>query len=308
MTLNSTRHLEIVRALAQHRHFGRAAAVLGVSQPSLTRSLKHLEDRLGVQLFERHDGVTPTFFGRMVLQRGEPLLDGFSELVREITLAKGLEIGELTVALGPFPAEVSGQKAVGRLTTRYPGLRIVLTTTDWVRVGGDVAEGRADLGFADISEAAAHPDLATEAIRGSLLRFFCRAGHPLARRASVGLDDLLEFPWVGPTAPARIRQFLPDIEKPFGFFSKTKDRFQPRIVVDTTSAAKDIVIGSDALAVAPNVMIEREIVAGLCVALPVELSWMRLNYGFVWKRGRTHSPATSAFMQLVRQIESEIPE
>ena len=204
MNLHSTRHLEMVRALAKHRHFGRAATALGVSQPSLTRSLKTLEDLLGVQLFERHDGVTPSLFGRILLERGDPLLAGFSELIREITLAKGLEIGELTIAMGPFPAEISGQKAVGRLSKRYPGLNIQLSTTDWMRVVSDVSEGRADLGLADISEAGSHPDLETELVRATSLSFFCRAGHPLAGRTSLGLDDLTAFPWAGPTAPARM--------------------------------------------------------------------------------------------------------
>ena len=77
-------------------------------------------------------------------------------------------------------------------------------------------------------------------------------------------------------------------------------------MVDTVSAAKDIVIASDTLAVAAPKMIEREIKDGLCVLLPIALPWMRLNYGFVWKRGRTHSPATSAFIEIVRTIEGEI--
>ena len=50
--MHSVRQFELVKALATYRHFGRAAAALGVSQPALTRSLKHLEDILGVPLFD----------------------------------------------------------------------------------------------------------------------------------------------------------------------------------------------------------------------------------------------------------------
>ena len=45
-TMHSVRQIEIVRALAKHRHFGLAAKALGVSQPALTRSLKQLESEL----------------------------------------------------------------------------------------------------------------------------------------------------------------------------------------------------------------------------------------------------------------------
>jgi DNA-binding transcriptional LysR family regulator len=307
MNLPSFRHLEIVRALAEHRHFGRAAKALGVSQPSLTRSLKLLEDDLGVRLFERHDGVTPTLFGRLVLERGGTLLSGYSELLREITLMKGLDIGELTLAAGPFPAEISAQKAVGRLTARHPGLLLQLTTTDWTRVVDDILQGRADLGLADISEAAQHPDLETQLVRESRLHFYCRNGHPLSRQSTLRVEDLMQYPWVGPTAPGRLRQAMPQVEMPFGFFSDVNNRFRPRVVDDTVSAARDVVLASDGLSVSLPALIKEELKRRLCVLLPIDLPWMRLNYGLVWKRGRTHSPTAQALMQIIANVEKNTP-
>lgn len=307
MPLQSFRHLEIIRTLAEHRHFGRAAKALGVSQPSLTRSLKQLEETLGVRLFERHDGVTPTLFGRLVLERGETLLTGHSELLREIILRKGLDTGELTIAAGPFPAEISVQKAVGRLADRHPGLLLQLTTTDWTRVVEDILHGRVDLGVADVSEAAEHPDLETQIVRTSSLSFYCRREHPLAKSADVGLEQLMDYPWVGPTAPGRIRASMQPNEKPFGFFSDARQRFRPRIVVDTIAAARDVVVASDALAVTLPALISDGLEKGVFVLLPASLPWLRLNYGFVWKRGRTHSPAAEKLMEIIRDIEAETP-
>ncbi len=307
MALQSFRHLEMIRALAEHRHFGRAAKALGVSQPSLTRSLKQLEETLGVRLFERHDGVTPTLFGEIVIERGDALLTGHSELLREIILRKGLDTGELTIAAGPFPAEISVQKAVGRLADLHPGLLLKLTTTDWTRVVEDILEGRVDLGVADVSEAAERPELETQNVRTSPLSFYCRSGHPLAGSAEIGLEELMDYPWVGPTAPARIRVSMQPNEKPFGFFSDVHDRFRPRIVVDTIAAAREVVVASDALAVTLPALISDELKKGLFVLLPSDLPWMRLNYGFVWKRGRTHSPAAEKLMEIIRAIESETP-
>jgi DNA-binding transcriptional LysR family regulator len=90
--------------------------------------------------------------------------------------------------------------------------------------------------------------------------------------------------------------------------SEVNNRFRPRIVVDTVSAARDIVIASDGLAVALPGLIEREFKDGICALLPIELPLMRLNYGFVWKRVRTHSPAGNAFIEFVWNIEKSIAD
>src|SRR5277367_340721 len=119
--MHSVRQFELVRALATYRHFGRAAVALGVSQLALTRCLKHLEERLGVPLFDRQ-GVTPTGFGELVLSHGEAVIKGFADLVRAINLARGLEIGEFSVSAGPYPVEISGQRAIGLLSGQHPRL------------------------------------------------------------------------------------------------------------------------------------------------------------------------------------------
>ena len=71
----SARQLELVRALAEHGISVARRPALGVSQPALTRSLKHLEDLIGASLFDRA-GVTPTIFGEIMLKHGRPVLAG----------------------------------------------------------------------------------------------------------------------------------------------------------------------------------------------------------------------------------------
>ncbi len=304
--MHSVRQFELVKALATYRHFGRAAAALGVSQPALTRSLKHLEDVLGVPLFDRQ-GVTPTVFGELMLNHGEPVIKGFADLLREIDLAKGLEIGELSVSAGPYPADISGQRAIGMLSAQHPRLAVELKLFNWTKIVNQVLNERIDLGFADISEATQNPELQIEAVRSSPVSFFCAAGHPLAGLPSVTLEDLSEFPWVGPPLPGRMRQFLPKGDLPCGVFNAAKERFLPRIMVGTLSATKHIVLAGQGLGAALPFQLKREIDDGDCVLLPIELPWLSLNYGFISKRGRTHSPAAKAFMDNVRQIEKGLP-
>jgi DNA-binding transcriptional LysR family regulator len=178
------RQLEIVRALAQHRHFGRAAQALGMSQPNLTRGLKQLEALLGVPIFDRQ-GVTPTSFGEIILRHGDKALASFHELTRELSLAKGLEIGELRIIAGPYPANISGERAVGILLQKHPNIFAEIRSANWERAIGDVLEGTADLGFAEVTGALKNDELQVQPVRKSPVFFFCAAGHPLAGRKGV---------------------------------------------------------------------------------------------------------------------------
>ena len=305
--VHSIRQVEIVKALATHRHFGLAAKALGVSQPALTRSLKQLEADLGVTLFNRQ-GVAPTPFGEIVLRHGERAEAEFLELTREVTLAKGLEIGELRIALGPYPADISGERAVGVLLRKHPNISVEMRSANWERAVADVLDGAVDLGFAEAAKAAQNPDLHIEPIRNSQLFFFCAAGHALAGKDRLVFEDLLEYPWVGPTLPGRMSADLPATDKPFAVFDRVHGRVNPRALVGSFSAVKQIVLAGRALGAAISSQIARELSEGLCVRLPIATPWLTLNYGFITKRGRTQSPAAKTFMDIAREIESGIPQ
>ena len=104
-----------------------------------------------------------------------------------------------------------------------------------------------------------------------------------------------------------MRPFLPKSDLLFGVFDEVKKRFLPRILIGNFTAAKHIVLAGQGIGAAAPFQLKREIDDGDCVLLPIELPWLSLNYGFISKRGRTHSPAAKAFMDSVTRIEKELP-
>lgn len=105
----SLRDLEYVVAVADHRHFGKAAERCAVSQPSLSAQIRKLEDLLGVTLFERTSRrVLPTRQGEAVVRQARIVLEA----------AAGL----LAIARGGVEGALTGRLAVGAIQTLGPYL------------------------------------------------------------------------------------------------------------------------------------------------------------------------------------------
>ena len=127
------------QALGQHGNFARAAGALNLTQPTLTRSIAALESLLGVPLFDRTPkGVTPTAFGRVLLERGDTVLRREADLRREIGLLAGLEQGSLAIGAGPYMGETSVARAIARVVSMHPNLRIRCESADPAEVLRDV--------------------------------------------------------------------------------------------------------------------------------------------------------------------------
>lgn len=121
------RQLEYLVALADTRHFGRAAASVHVSQPTLSQQLRALEARLGVSLVERSDTpVQLTPVGREIASRARTVLLGVKDL-RELAqrsqtgLAGTIRFG-VTPTLGPYLLP----PVVARLHRAYPDMRLYM--------------------------------------------------------------------------------------------------------------------------------------------------------------------------------------
>lgn len=305
MTLD-LRLVEHAIALAHHRSYARAAKVLHVSQPTLSRSIAGLEDSLGVRLFDRgRGGVEPTPFGRLLLERGAVLLADEVALRREIQQLAGLEAGELVVGAGPFSAEISVGRAMTRLLEKHPQLRARIGCFDPEQIVRDVLAGRCDLGVADPGAASREPRLHHEAMPTHPIQLFARPDHPLARRTGLLLADVLAFAVVGSRVRGATATRL-QMEGPAGRFDPDTGDFLPAITVDSLDLARRIAASTAAILPAVRGLVAADLRDGRLVQLDFHEPWMLTTYGVFWRSDRTPSPAVRAFVEELRAVESEI--
>jgi len=305
--LPDLRQLSHAVALADHGHFGRAADSVALSQPAFSRSIQSLERRFGCRLFERERGrAVPTPYGRAVVERARRLVHDATELQREVALLKDGDTGELRASVAAYPAELSVPAALKRLLAAHPRLAVRVRVREWQDLLADVASDAVDLGLGEISELEGNDGLETELVGSHRVPFICRPGHPLRRKRRGTLADVVSYPFAGGAWPARAARMLPRPPFAAGIVDAATGRFVPAVNVDRPLNIKDLVRATDAIAYLPRTMCEAELISGELAVVPVFLPWARLNYGFIWRRGRMRSPAALAFAGAVREAEAEV--
>jgi DNA-binding transcriptional LysR family regulator len=300
------RHLRHALALGRYRNYARAAEALHLTQPSLSRSIAALEAELGVQLFDRSkNGVRPTAFGELLLQRGAALLEGEAEFRREIQLLAGLEVGTLCIGAAPYPVEISVGTAVARLLGAHPHLRVEVLCADPDEIARRVLAGQFDVGIADPRTIPETPRLRCELLTSHPLYLACRLGHPLTGRDSLLLDDVLRYP-LATTVLAGAQGIAASGGRNAGLLDKASGVFTPAVHVNSLSLARRIAQESDALFPATAEMLAADLAAKKLVTLSFRAPELRTEYGLITLADRSLAPVTSAFLDVLRKVEAGI--
>lgn len=183
--------LRLVRyfaAVAEHRHFGRAAARLRVAQPSLSRQVRRLEQQVGARLLDR----TPR--GTRLTEAGEVFLPLAEELLRSATEAAAraraaARPSRITVG---YTAGLIITPAVREVRHRHPDAEVRALHLDWNEPRAALLEHRVDAVVTRLP-------LPTDGLRVTVLRdeprmLLVPVDHRLAGKESVTLDDIADEP------------------------------------------------------------------------------------------------------------------
>ena len=299
------RHLHQVSTLAKHRNFGRAATELNISQPALSRSIRILEEQLGVRLFDRHArDISPTLFGERVLTLGSHILKEAAHLERDLELHKELGTGEIVIGAGPFPAELFLGVALARLCTKYPRLHVRVIVDRIPRLIGLLRSSEIDIMIVDTRGIENTGDLNVVTLPTYRGHFFCRAGHPMAARSHVTLRDVLDFPQALIWVPKGVLATMVS-EAGIGM---EKFSEMPRGLIEcyNLKILLDIVMASDAIGMTLAPIFRDQIETGQIVLLPFESSEFRSGYEVITLERYSLAPAVEVFRTCLVEAADEV--
>lgn len=139
------RVLKYFLAIAREESISGAAEVLHLSQPTLSRQIKDMEDELGKQLLIRGNRkVTLTEEGMILRKRAEEIIDLVNKAENEITLSNETISGDIYIGTGESDALRVIAKAAGNLTKDYPDIHFHITSGDTVDITENLDKGLFD--------------------------------------------------------------------------------------------------------------------------------------------------------------------
>ncbi|MFL9900612.1 LysR family transcriptional regulator [Paraburkholderia fungorum] len=201
------RQIRTFLAIADTGSATRAAELLHIVQPAVSRQLKLLEDDVGAPLFERdRRGMQLTEAGHILLDRARRALRELESAQQEIRPKPGLVSGAVSLGLLPSSCELLTAPLVGALQRAFPQIRVSLSVgyTDhllrWLESG--------EIDAALLYDPAASPALDVKPLVEELLSLVGLASIGLRDDYPVSVAALGDAPLVLPSAPHRLRSLV----------------------------------------------------------------------------------------------------
>jgi DNA-binding transcriptional LysR family regulator len=289
----------------RNRSFRSAADEMGIAQSSVTKRIQHLEQELGLRLFNRTTRtVEPTDSARQLIGKAENALQAASAFQEEARLIAGGALGGIRVGAVAIAAETLIVSSLARLAESHPDLEVD------VMVGGsdiyqDLSTGECDLVVGDEANFASSPfaaSLRMERLHKEHLVFVHRVGHPAAGAGE--LAELLAYPLAIPSRyfnENRLFETLAEQTDPPAF---------PRYRLNSLSACISLAASSDIVALAPQSSIDGLAQAGR--SPPISVAGFDTNIDvqlvFVTIARNTPTPAVRAFRNAIESVRAALQD
>ncbi|HST38202.1 MAG TPA: LysR substrate-binding domain-containing protein [Conexibacter sp.] len=288
------RQLRYLVALADERHFTRAAARCHVAQPALSQQIGKLERELGLALFDRTTrSVTLTEAGALLCVRARRVLAELDDAAEELQQLSGLLAGRVTIGLTTTPGPLHLPRLIAGFHARHPQVELVVREGLSALLAEQLRGDALDLAFLSLVA----PD---DDVRGLELTEFAREplvvalppDHRFAGRRRLTIADLRAEELVAFPAGATIREAVRRAALDAGF--------EPRVAFETSEVARARAFVAEGLGVA---VLPRSDAAA--PGPPVHVAELRApqlvhRISIAHRNGKRHAPAAAALLELAR--------
>ncbi|SDI59932.1 LysR family transcriptional regulator [Natribacillus halophilus] len=284
------RQLQYFTEVAKRHSFTKAAAALHVSQPSLSKAIKNLEDELDVPLFHRSSKqLQLTDAGKAVLINTKHVLDSFQHLTSELSDVMELKKGEVKIGIPPIIGAAFIARLISEFKEQYPAVDLSLTEVGSKRIKQGIDDGSLDIGFICNIPYQKDSFEVTQILQDPLV-LVAHRNHPLSGHTNIPVSMLENEPMVLYHSDFSLHDAIME--------ECLKNGFYPQVVCESTQKdfMLEMVAANLGVALLPR-QIASEITASTLTTVPLHDAPINLELGVIWKKNTYMSRAARAFAQ-----------
>lgn len=290
------RHLQTFIEVARQKSVGKAADVLSITQPAVTRTIRELEDYLGAALLEKEGrGIRISHFGEVFLKHAGESIAAVQRGVDSIALAKRSMGPPLRIGALPTASASLMPGAVAEFLKAGTGSRATIVTGENRWLLDALRIGELDLVVGRLAAPERMTGLHFEPLYAEEVVFVVRSGHPLLQRRNFSLSEIAHYTMLMPPPGSVIRPFVDRLLLTNGIADLTN-------VVETVSDSfgRSFVERYDAIWLISRGVVSSEIRAGRLATLDVDTTETRGAVGLTTRAGEAPGLALSIMMATIR--------
>ncbi|MCF3641159.1 pca operon transcription factor PcaQ [Rhizobium sp. TRM95111] len=296
------RHLQTFVEVARQKSVMKAAGLLHVSQPAVTKTIRELEEVLGVPVFERDGrGIRITRYGEVFLKHAGAALTALRQGFDSVSQALSGEAAPIRVGALPTVSTRIMPKAMMLFLREETGARIKIVTGENAVLLEQLRVGDLDLVVGRLAAPEKMTGFSFEHLYSEQVVFCVRAGHPLLGRGGSVFAGLDAYPVLMPTRASIIRPFVESFLIANGIAG-----LPTQIETVSDSFGRAFVRASDAIWIISEGVVAGDIADGILAALPVDTGATKGPVGLTMRADAVPSLPLSLLMQAMREVAGDI--
>ena len=292
------RHLQTFVEVARQKSVMKAAELLHVSQPAVTKTIRELEEVLGVDVFERDGrGIRITRYGEVFLRHAGAAITALRQGIDSVTQERHGSAPPIRVGALPTVSTRVMPKAMALFLAEETGSRVKIVTGENAVLMEQLRIGELDLVVGRLAAPEKMAGFSFEHLYSEQVVFVVRTGHPLLTDEASPFEQLGAYPVLMPTHGSIIRPFVEQFLIANGVPGVPNQ-------IETVSGAfgRAFVRSSDAIWIISAGVVAGDIEDGLLAALPIDTSETKGPVGLTVRADALPSLPQSILMQTIREV------
>ncbi|MGI2029612.1 LysR family transcriptional regulator [Endozoicomonas acroporae] len=279
--------IHMIKVVTEVGSINKAAEILSVSQPTLSKKISRLEKKVGVELFNRDSvGMVPTEAAKFLIKEGNGLRAQLQVIERQLELMSDMVGGTVRVGVGPIIEQQLLAKVLLDFAERDYQFKISVVTMSADVLLDQLKKSKIDLAVGPFVHSDVPDDIVAPLKTSEKLVVAVRQGHDAVGRQVEDLQAISNYKIITPNIPAslggQVMVYLENAE------------LEPDIICESYTMAKYIVMNSDYVTAGPESLFLNEFASG-------ELVKLEFPYDIYWQSQCLVKPET-LLMPIVKEV------